>query len=196
MKTLSLSMCLAFAFFVASAVAQATPGAQGTQNSSPTMSQPGQQPGYGQQQPGTQQPGMDQQTSDQNTAAQNQDNGEKKIKGCVQSQGGQYLLETKKGKQVALAGQDVSAHVGHEVKLTGTWQNGGNMSATSAGNGSGAEKTFNVTKVKMVSESCSDKNSGSMNNSGSTSGSGSTTTPGNSGGSTTTPGNSGSQPPQ
>ncbi|HZR65969.1 MAG TPA: hypothetical protein VFA85_12520 [Terriglobales bacterium] len=185
MKTLSLSVCMAFAFFVASAVAQTTPGAQGTQNSSPSMSQPSQQPGYGQQQPGTQQPGMGQ-TSDQNSSTQNQDNGERKIKGCVQSQGGQYVLETKKGKQVALAGQDVSAHVGHEVKLTGTWQNGSSMSATSSSNGSGAEKTFNVTNVKMVSESCSGKSSGNMSNSGSTSGSGSTTTPGN----------SGSQPPQ
>ena len=48
MKKLSLSVCLAFAFFVASAVAQATPGgSQGTQNSSPGI----------QQQPGQQQPG-------------------------------------------------------------------------------------------------------------------------------------------
>lgn len=184
MKTLSLSVCMAFAFFVASAAAQATPGAQGTQNSSPSMSQPGQQqPGYGQQ-PGTQQPGMDQQTSDQTT--KNQDNGERTIKGCVQSQGGQYTLETKKGKEVALAGQDVSAHVGHEVKLKGTWQNGNSMSATSSSSSSsasGAERTFNVTNVKMVSETC--KNSSNMGNSGSNSGS---STPNSSGSST--------QPPQ
>src|SRR5438445_7847682 len=109
MRKISLSICLAFAFFVAAAVAQTAPGgSQGTQNSSPSMSQPSQQPGSS-----TQQPGMGQSTSDQNSGNQNQNSSEKKLKGCVQSQGGQYVLETKKGKQVALTGQDVSAHVGH-----------------------------------------------------------------------------------
>jgi len=157
MRKLSLSVCLAFAFFVASAVAQVAPGGgggQGTQNSSPSMQQPGQQP--------SQQPGMGQPDSntpgaqtDQNTANQNRNNGERKLKGCVQSQGGQYMLETKKGKTVALAGQDVSAHVGHEVAVKGTWENG--MSATSSGSADASVKTFNVTSVDMISDSCSGK---------------------------------------
>ena len=167
MKKISLSVCLAFAFFVASAVAQMAPGGgQGTQNSSPGMSQPSQQQ-PGASQPDANTPGAQ---TDQNTASQNQNNGEHKLKGCVQSQGGQYMLETKKGKTVALAGQDVSAHVGHEVRVKGTWESG--MSATSSSNSGSSGKTFNVTEVKMVSDTCGGKSqSGSMDHSsGSTSG--------------------------
>jgi Protein of unknown function (DUF5818) len=161
MKKLSLSICLAFAFFVASAVAQTAPGgSQGTQNSSPGMSRPAQQPG-GMNQPDANTPGA-------------QNNGERKLKGCVQSQGGQYILETKKGKTVALAGQDVSAHVGHEVSVKGTWENG--MSATSSSNDAASGKTFNVTEVKMVSDTCGGKShSGSMDHS--STGNGNSNTP-------------------
>lgn len=184
MKKLSLSICLACAFFVASAVAQMAPGGgQGTQNSSPSMQQPGQQqPG------GMNQPDNNTAQTDQNTTNQNHNSGEHKLKGCVQSQGGQYMLETKKGKTVALAGQDVSAHVGHEVSLKGTWENG--MSATSSGSTGASSKTFNVTEVKMVSDTCSGKNhSGSMDHS---SGSSSGTTSPNTG----TSSSPSSQPPQ
>ncbi|HKW19166.1 MAG TPA: hypothetical protein VJO35_16790 [Terriglobales bacterium] len=176
MCKLSLSVCLAFAFFVATAVAQMAPGnsqgAQGTQNSSPSMQQPGQYPS--QQQPGAAQP-----TSDQNTTTQSQNNGEHTIKGCVQSQGGSSVLETKKGKQVALSGQDVSAHNGHEVALKGTWEKGsGNMSSASASssNAGSSEKTFNVTSVKMISETCKMKG-GSNTGTASPSGTGPTTAP-------------------
>jgi len=184
MKKISLSICLAFAFFVASAVAQMTPGgSQGTQNSSPGMSQPSQQQ-PGASQPDANTPGAQ---TDQNTASQNQNNGEHKLKGCVQSQGGQYMLETKKGKTVALAGQDVSAHVGHEVRVKGTWESG--MSATSSSNSGSSGKTFNVTEVKMVSDTCGGKSqSGSMDHS---SGSSSGTSSPNTG--TSSPS---SQPPQ
>jgi hypothetical protein len=81
---------------------------------------------------------------------------EKKMKGCVQSQGGQYVLETKKGKAVPLSGQDISAHVGHQVAVHGTWggSSSGSMSSASAGGGASSEKTFNVTGVDMISDSC------------------------------------------
>lgn len=172
MNKLSLSLGLAFAFFVASAVGQVAPGgSQGTQNSSPSMSQPGQQPG-GMNQHDPNAPGAQ---TDQNTANQNQNNGERKLKGCVQSQGGQYILETKKGKTVALAGQDVSAHVGHEVSLKGTWENG--MSATSSGSTGAPGKTFNVTEVKMVSETCGGKShSGNTDHSSTENGNGNSNT--------------------
>jgi hypothetical protein len=157
------------------------------------MSQPGAQTQPGDRQ--GQQPGMDQSSS--TSQNQNTSSGEHKLKGCVQSQGGQYMLETKKGKEVALTGQDVSAHVGHEVSLKGTWESGSGMSATSSSN-SGHEassgKTFNVTDVKMVSETCKMKNSsgesGNMGNSGSSSpnGTGSTSSPNSTGNS--------QQPPQ
>jgi len=88
--------------------------------------------------------------------------GEKKLKGCVQSQGGQSVLETKKGKEVTLTGQDLSAHNGHEVEVKGSWASG-SMSQASAG--SSGDKAFNVTDVKMVSETCKgskEKGSSSM----------------------------------
>jgi hypothetical protein len=174
MSKIVLSICLAFAFFVTSAVAQMTPsGSQGTQNS-PSTAQPGTQP--------QQEPGM---STDQNaTPTQSENKSEHKLKGCVQSQGGQYMLETKKGKDIALTGQDVSAHVGHEVSLKGTWENGGSSSASASSSGSMASsgKTFNVTSVNMISDTCKTKgsNSGTMNNPSSS--------PNNSG--------SGAQPPQ
>jgi hypothetical protein len=159
MNKFVLSMIAAFALCVATAVAQSEPrGAQGTQGSSPTMSQtPGANP-----QPGASQPGY---PSDQNSGSMgnNQaEKGEKKLKGCVQAQGGPATLETKKGKEIALTGQDVSAHNGHEVEVKGTWA-GGSMSQTSAG--SSGDKTFNVTDVKMISETCKgskEKGSSSM----------------------------------
>ena len=155
MKKVSLAVCLAITFFVAAAVAQMTPsGGQGSQSSSPSMGQPSQQ----QQQPGMSQPdnsstGMGQ-NPDQNNPSQKTEKSEKKLKGCVQSQGGQYVLETKKGKAVNLTGQDVSAHVGHEVSVKGTWESGaagGGMSSSSTSSGNaGAEKTFNVASVDKI----------------------------------------------
>jgi len=164
MKKLLLSMCLACAFFVASAAAQMAPGgSQGTQNSSPSMQQPGQQQPGGMNQPDNSSSAQ----TDQSRANQNHNSmSEKKIKGCVQSQGGQYTLETKKGKTVALTGQDVSAHVGHEVEVKGTWDKG--MSATSSGSTGASSKTLNVTEVRMISDTCSGKgmsHSGSMDHS-------------------------------
>ncbi|HKR82865.1 MAG TPA: hypothetical protein VJS37_01750, partial [Terriglobales bacterium] len=93
-------------------------------------------------------------------------------------------LLTKKGN-VALAGQDVSAHVGHEVSLKGTWDNSGaNPNASPTASSSGAEAmskgTFNVTEVKMESEQCKIKtkdHSGSASPSGAGSGAGSNGAP-------------------
>ena len=169
MSRFVLSIVTALAFSVGMAFAQtsSTPGAQGTQRSSPGMQQP--QPG----QPGMNEPGANPQMtpSDQNTSGTNQTGkSEKKLKGCVQSQGGQYSLETRKGKEVALTGQDVSAHVGHEVELKGNWENGGNAGMSQSSSGNAGEKTFNVTDVKMISDSCSGK-SGKGNSSGMGSGS-------------------------
>jgi Protein of unknown function (DUF5818) len=159
MNKLSLALCLAFAFFVASAVAQMAPGgAQGTQNTNPGMSQPGQHD--------TQQPGMDQ---GQNPNNENRSNQERRLKGCVESQGGQYVLETRKGKAIALTGEDVSAHAGHEVALTGNWEKSGAASNSSTANAGTSERTFNVTNVKMISDTCTAKSKGTSGNMGTSS---------------------------
>src|SRR5947209_1101925 len=48
--------------------------------------------------------------------------GEKKLKGCIESQGGQYVLQEKGGKQVELTGSaDLASHVGHQVTVHGTY---------------------------------------------------------------------------
>ncbi|PYX16327.1 MAG: hypothetical protein DMG84_08045 [Acidobacteria bacterium] len=108
--------------------------------------------------------------------------GEKKLKGCIESENGKYVLETKHGKEVTLTGQDLSGHVGHKVVVRGTFQNSAAASAsgenagtaasagststssTSASNTAGssdmkakAGKEFNVTNVEMVSSTCKDK---------------------------------------
>jgi hypothetical protein len=172
------------------AVAQTgSPGGQQSRGSSPGMGQ--QQPNY----PSSQQPGTSRQPgtmgpSEQNTGGKTA--GEKKLKGCVQSQGGQYVLETKKGKAVNLAGQDVSAHVGHEVAVKGNWESGGGAgmtSSSSTGKEAGAGKTFNVTSVDMISESCGGKGKGSSGAMGSSPSGSSGTNP-----SGTNP--SGTNPPQ
>lgn len=149
------SIAVAFLFLAAAAIAQTTPGqggmgSQGTTSQSPSM-QSGQNGSMGQDN-GTMQGNNGNMNG--NTSSTK---GEKKLKGCVQQQNGQYMLETRKGKMVTLTGNDVSAQVGHEVTVRGMWA-GSNMSATSS---SGGEHTFNVTSVNQISDHCSMKNGGS-----------------------------------
>lgn len=188
MKKFMLSAVFVCAVCVAAAVAQMAPGGagQGTQQSSPsTMGRtPQQQPGAGQ--PDQNAPmGQDQTSNTTKT--------EKKLKGCVQSQGSQYILETKKGKEIALTGQDVSAHVGHEVAVKGMWEKGGGMSQTSSGAASSNEKTFNVSSVDMISDTCGGKSKGKSSEMGTgTNG----TNPSGTGSGSTSGSGTGTQPPQ
>lgn len=173
MSRFVLSIVTTLAFSVGMAFAQtSSPGMQGTQRSEPGMNQQ-QQPG----QPGMNQPGANPQMtpSDQNnpSGSNTAEKSEKKLKGCVQSEGGQYSLETRKGKEVALTGQDVSAHAGHEVELKGNWESGGNSGMSQSSSGAASGKTFNVTDVKMISDSCSGKSKGSNSGMGSGTGMGS-----------------------
>jgi hypothetical protein len=94
------------------------------------------------------------------TEAKGDNKGDKKIKGCLQNSGGKYTIEDKHGKQVVLTGsQDFSAHVGHTVAAHGTFANGSDSSsgasATSTTGAAGSADQFMVTKLDMVSESCS-----------------------------------------
>ena len=83
------------------------------------------------------------------------------LQGCVTAQGGQYVLEDKSGKQVALTGQDVSSQVGHEVSLKGTWASGSAGTGVSSASGASSDKTFNVSSVDTLSSTCDGKSSGS-----------------------------------
>ena len=169
MKKLTSIIIVAFAFCVAAVAQTGADPNQGTTRSTPSTSQPStpqEQPSTpSQQQPGYGQPGTATSQTDQgpNNGGAPAEKAEKKMRGCVQSQGGQYVLEGKKGKTVALTGQEVSAHVGHEVWVKGTWESGGAGAGVSSG---ASEKTFNVTSVDMISDTCGGKNS--KGNSGST----------------------------
>jgi len=169
MRNMCLSILTALVFLAATAVAQTTPSTpdqtgnppsasspsgaqdqspQGTNSPSDMNSQPS-----GQGQTGTaQNPGYGNSGTNQGTKE-----GEKKLKGCLQSQGGQYMLETKNGKTVPLSGEGLSAHVGHEVAVHGMWGSG-SMSGSSS-SGMGNDKTFNVTSIDHISDTCGAKHS-------------------------------------
>lgn len=182
MKKFTLSAVFVCAVCVAAAVAQMSPGGAAQQPSPSSMGRAGQQ-----------QPGQPDQNAPmgQDQTTTNTTKSEHKIKGCVESQGGQYVLETKKGKDIALTGQDVSAHVGHEVAVKGTWEKGGSMSQTSSGTASSNEKSFNVSKVDMISDTCGAKGKSSDMGNGTKGGYPSGSSTGTSGSSGT-----GTQPPQ
>jgi hypothetical protein len=133
------------------ALAQTTPGtAQSPQGKDPsTMPQ-----GSPSQASPSQAPGM----SNPN-AAGGESKGEKKLKGCIQSQGGKYVLQDRHGKEVALSGsQDFASHVGHTVTVHGTYAGGSDASAGAAAASSNSAMSgdqFLVSKLDMVSESCS-----------------------------------------
>ena len=153
MKKSILSIAASFVFLAAVSFAQTTPAdsSQGTQGASPSTQQdPSMGQGSSSGQSGS---GMGQGSS---TGQGSEMKGEKKMKGCIKSEGGQYMLEDKHGKSTSLSGQDLSAHVGHEVTVHGSWGSGSSSdsSAASSGGSMGSGKTFNVTKVDMVSETC------------------------------------------
>lgn len=151
MKKVALSVVTAFVFFVAMAVAQtSTPqsSTQGSESSSPSMQQ------------GTE--------SQSNTGQMKHEKGMKEhsLRGCVESDNGTYKLAEKSGKEITLTGSDVAAHVGHEVKVRGTWENAASSpsSSTSSSSSSSAAGTssasgasgreFNVSSVQMIASSC------------------------------------------
>jgi hypothetical protein len=147
MRSMCLSILTALVFFAATAVAQTTPSTSDQTGNAPSASSSSaaaQNPGYGN-------PGANQGTKE----------GEKKMKGCLKESGGQYMLETKNGKTIPLSGEGLSAHVGHEVAVHGSWASGGDMSGMSGGSKSGMdhEKAFNVTSIDHLSDTCGGKHS-------------------------------------
>lgn len=131
-----------------------TPGTSSQQPTSPSTS-PSQQPSA----PDT---SSTTQTTTTQTKETSTDSGTG-IEGCLSGSAGNFTLTDQSGKTWQLAGDTskLSDHVGHQVRLTGTDTSasaaGGPSSgatATGAGAAAGAQSTFNVTKVKMISSSC------------------------------------------
>ena len=161
MKKSILSIAASFVFLAAVSFAQTTPAdsSQGTQGASPSTQQDpsmGQGSNSGQAGSSMGQGSSAGQASGSGMSQGSEVKGEKKMKGCIKSEGGQYMLEDKHGKTIPLSGQDLSAHVGHYVIVHGIWASGSysDSSAASSGGSMGAGKTFNVTSVDMVSETC------------------------------------------
>ena len=171
MKKLAFSLVTLFVFCMATAFAQSQDNSQGTTGSSPAASAPatpqgsstmqnndqtggsaaqsGSTSGSGSSMSGQSDSSMsgDKMSGDKMHKDKGMMKGEKTMKGCIQSQNGQYMLEEKGGKMMNLSSsQDLSAHVGHTVKVHGSM----------AGATSGSDtKTFNVSSVDMVSDTCS-----------------------------------------
>lgn len=91
---------------------------------------------------------------------------ERKLRGCIVSENGQFFLEKKNGEKVELSStQDLSAHVGHTVAVHGTMEGRSSASAPSPSSSTGSSSTssetaggkFVVSKLDMVSESCTNK---------------------------------------
>ena len=89
--------------------------------------------------------------------------GEQVLQGCVSLQGGRYVVQRSAGETVTpTSEQDLSAHVGHTVALHGNYASADpeagrppNSSATSPESSEQSSPKFVVTKIEMVSETCS-----------------------------------------
>ena len=94
---------------------------------------------------------------------------ESSVKGCLSGPNteGAYILKTAKGHAFEVGGNDqLKSHVGHEVKLTGTWVKSGseigenesaekNEKSESAEHHGVAERHFKVSDIQHIADSCS-----------------------------------------
>jgi hypothetical protein len=83
--------------------------------------------------------------------------GKTTVEGCLQSSNGTYTLTDKSGTTYQLQGDSskLSAHVGHEVKITGT-TSGSSATSSSMGTQAGGtqQSTLTVESMKHVSKTC------------------------------------------
>ena len=82
-------------------------------------------------------------------------NKEKTMTGCIEASGDEYMLKTKNGKSMELMStEDLKPHVGHMVTVTGMKTMGTEKSEGGADKSKNMEAHFKVTKMEMVSETC------------------------------------------
>ncbi len=84
---------------------------------------------------------------------------ESQLTGCLakDAAGTGFMLTNgryKKGVEVK-SSEDLSAHVGHEVKLMGTWEKPTAGSEGGAGAKGETMRTFNATSLKHIADTCS-----------------------------------------
>lgn len=140
MKRVLLPMATAILFAVAAFAQTSSQGTTSNPNSSPTMQEQQQgQMGNNGSMGNAEKPAMK----------------NHKMEGCVEQENGQYVLETRHGKQIPLTGQDVASHVGQTVRVMGTWAHNGAMSGSENGTSSNSgESAFDVSSVHMISQTC------------------------------------------
>ncbi len=83
---------------------------------------------------------------------------ESQLTGCLakSAEGNGFMLTNgryKKGVEVK-SSEDISAHVGHEVKLMGTWEKPTAGEKGGAGTKGETMRTFNASKVDHISDTC------------------------------------------
>jgi hypothetical protein len=138
---------IAMAMMSAMAMAQSSSGAGKDQSSSsagnPSATQSGSSSASGDTQAGAQA------KPESDKAAKG--GKEKTVKGCLHKDGDNYWLATKTTKYHVMSSQDLSAHDGHEVKVSGT-------TSKSPMPGSTDNKKVNhleASNVEMVADKCS-----------------------------------------
>jgi hypothetical protein len=98
-----------------------------------------------------------QQDSQPPSMANSMDKGQQKLTGCIRSDQGKYVIGNKLHKKIWLSGpEDFGPHKGHTVTLYGSYLN----DTTSTHKGASADASrlgsnFQVTKIDMVSNTCS-----------------------------------------
>lgn len=92
--------------------------------------------------------------SGQNSQANNSMGNETQIEGCLSGSSGAYTLTDATGQTWQLQGNDaqLSKHVGESVRVSGTPAGSASSGASSAG---AAGQNFSVSKVRKVSNTCS-----------------------------------------
>jgi hypothetical protein len=172
MRKCATTLLLVFAFAAYGAAWQAGAQAPAEPSQSPSAQQPGDQ---GQQQPaeqGQQSPDQAQQPSSQQQSMAGQAE-TSSISGCLlQASADTFALQTKQGQVQLKAGDqlksdDISKHVGQEVRVTGDWSPAGTESAANnhgasqlpqsdqpnAGENS-QNRTFTANNIDMVDQTC------------------------------------------
>jgi len=81
------------------------------------------------------------------------------VTGCLQGSQGAYTLKHGSKEIAVTSSEDLSAHVGHQVKLHGSWASAGSSDSastpSSTGEKGGKDRTFNATSIDHVSDTCS-----------------------------------------
>jgi hypothetical protein len=104
-----------------------------------------------------------QQDSQPASLASSLNKGESKITGCIRSDNGKYVAETKLHKKIWLSGpEDFAPHAGHTVILYGTYLNGSTPATdvrvqpqkSQEPPPGRQESNFQVSKVEMLSNTC------------------------------------------